>query len=165
MSHPNAGDTPGTPPTASRAPIYLPPPPRYPLLSSSISTTTTTQTTIPFLKFIVSSHPLIMSCQSIVDPANHHSVPRSQWLYIVMGCIPSKQDILETFDEKGPSTSKGRTARTKHPKPPKYKASKRQRPPSPVIPADAPPWVRGRTVVTVHRDANTGEVYLTEKNR
>ncbi|KAF8481753.1 hypothetical protein DFH94DRAFT_732789 [Russula ochroleuca] len=77
-----------------------------------------------------------------------------------MGCIPSKQDVFEQFDGDGSLTSKGRTSekKKKHPK-----VSKR--PPSPVIPADAPPWVTGHTVVTVHRDLNTGEVYLTEKNR
>lgn len=82
-----------------------------------------------------------------------------------MGCIPSKQEVFEQFDEKAPSTSKGRTARTKRPKPPKYTGPKQKRPASPTIPADAPPWVTGHAVVTVHRDGNTGEVYLTEKNR
>jgi hypothetical protein len=82
-----------------------------------------------------------------------------------MGCIPSKQEIADNFDEKGLLTPKGRTARSKHTKPLKHKTPKSQRPPSPVIPADAPPWVAGHTVVTVNRDAKTGEVYLTEKNR
>lgn len=82
---------------------------------------------------------------------------------IVMGCIPSKQKILEIFDEKGPSTLTGTTARTKCPKGPKHKAPKRRRPPSLVIPENAPPWVTGHAVVAVHRDADTNEIYLTEK--
>ncbi len=80
-----------------------------------------------------------------------------------MGCIQSKRGVFEQFDDgDGPLTSKGRTleAKKKH-----REASKRQRPPSPVIPADAPPWVTGHKVMAVHRDHNTGEVYLTEKNR
>lgn len=85
-----------------------------------------------------------------------------------MGCIPSKQDVFEQFDGDGLLPSKERTPKTtkkKHPKVSK-KVSNRQRPPSPVIPEDAPPWVTtGHAVMTVHRDTNTGEVYLTEKNR
>jgi hypothetical protein len=79
-----------------------------------------------------------------------------------MGCIPSKQGVFEQFDGDGPSTSKGRTPETKKKHP---KVSKQQRPPSPVIPADAPPWVTGHKVMAVHEDKNTGEVYLMEKNR
>ncbi|KAI9511902.1 hypothetical protein F5148DRAFT_1167303 [Russula earlei] len=82
-----------------------------------------------------------------------------------MGCIPSKQELVENFDDHGPLTSKRRTSHKQRPKPTKYKVSKSHRPPSPVIPADAPPWVTGHTVMTVNRDANTGEVYLTEKSR
>jgi hypothetical protein len=78
-----------------------------------------------------------------------------------MGCIPSKQDVFEQFDEDGPLTSKGRTPKTKKKHP---KVSQQQRPPSPVIPADAPPWVTGHKVMAVHQDKNTGEVYLREKN-
>jgi hypothetical protein len=86
-------------------------------------------------------------------------------LDIVMGCIPSKQDILEKFDENGPSTLSVTTARTKYPKAPKYKVPKRQRPPSPDIPEDAPPWVTGHAVMAVQRDADTNEIYFTEKRR
>jgi hypothetical protein len=80
-----------------------------------------------------------------------------------MGCIPSKQDVFEQFDGDR-LASKGRASEKKK-KQPKVSKRQRQRPPSPVIPEDAPPWVTGHTVVTVHRDTNTGEVYLTEKNR
>jgi hypothetical protein len=81
-----------------------------------------------------------------------------------MGCIPSRQNVLEKFDEHGhgQSTLKGMTSEKKHPKRPKYK-DQRRRPPSPVIPEDAPPWITGHAVVTVHRDPNSGEVYLKEK--
>jgi hypothetical protein len=79
-----------------------------------------------------------------------------------MGCIPSKQGVFEQFDGDGSLTSKGSIPETKK----KHsKRSKQQRPPSPVIPADAPPWVTGHKVMAVHEDKNTGEVYLTEKNR
>ncbi|KAF8492009.1 hypothetical protein F5888DRAFT_1732692 [Russula emetica] len=79
-----------------------------------------------------------------------------------MGCIPSKQGVFEQFDGDRPLTSKGRAPETKK----KHrKVSKQQRPPSPGIPADAPPWVTGHKVMAVHEDKNTGEVYLTEKNR
>jgi hypothetical protein len=78
-----------------------------------------------------------------------------------MGCIPSKRGVFEQFDD-GPLTSKGRTPETKKKHP---KASKQRRPASPSIPADAPPWVTGHKVMAVHQDKNTGEVYLTEKNR
>ena len=85
-----------------------------------------------------------------------------------MGCIPSKQNILEKFDDEhghGQLTLKGTTSAAKHPKRSKHKDHYR-RPRSPVVPADAPPWVTGRhTLVTVHRDPNSGEVYLTEKYR
>ena len=79
-----------------------------------------------------------------------------------MGCIPSKQGVFEQFDGCGPITSKGGTPETKNKQP---KVSKQQRAPSPVIPADAPPWVTGHKVMAVHQDKNSGEVYLTEKNR
>ncbi|KAI0253184.1 hypothetical protein BJV78DRAFT_1194743 [Lactifluus subvellereus] len=83
-----------------------------------------------------------------------------------MGCIPSRQNILEKFDEHGHgrSTLERIPSETKHPKRPKYKAQSR-RPPSPVIPEDAPPWVTGHTVMAVHRDPHSGEIYLTEKCR
>jgi hypothetical protein len=79
-----------------------------------------------------------------------------------MGCIPSKQGVFEQFDGDGSLPSKGRAPETKKKH---QKVSKLQRVPSPVIPADAPPWVKGHKVVAVHQDKNTGDVYLTEKNR
>jgi hypothetical protein len=81
-----------------------------------------------------------------------------------MGCIPSKQNVLDQFDEHGygRSTVKETALEKKHCKRPRHKAQSR-RPPSPVIPADAPPWVTGHKVMTVHRDSKNGEVYLTEK--
>jgi len=79
-----------------------------------------------------------------------------------MGCIPSKQGVFEQFDGDGSLTSKERTPETKQKHP---KVSKHQRTPSPVIPADAPPWVTGHKVMAVHEDKNTGHVYLTEKDR
>jgi hypothetical protein len=88
-----------------------------------------------------------------------------------MGCIPSKQAILQGFDEHPKRPVNGGTQKrslAKAAKMPKCKTScqwKKQRPPSPEIPADAPPWVAGHTIVTVHRDANSSEVYLTEKQR
>ncbi len=82
-----------------------------------------------------------------------------------MGCIPSKQAVLRGFDEHQQVTANGGANKFKPSKQPKCKASRKHRPPSPEIPADAPPWVTGHTVMAVHRDANTGDVYLTEKSR
>ncbi|KAI0308374.1 hypothetical protein B0F90DRAFT_1682241 [Multifurca ochricompacta] len=88
-----------------------------------------------------------------------------------MGCIPSKRGVLDQFDGHGRTMPIGRTSkktRTGMPlKPPKYRVPKPKKrgPASPVIPVDAPPWVTGHAVMSVHQDAKTGEVYLTEKCR
>ncbi|KAH8992408.1 hypothetical protein EDB92DRAFT_566549 [Lactarius akahatsu] len=83
----------------------------------------------------------------------------------MMGCIPSKQTVLQGFDEHQ-TTAKGRTRKSlmKFVKWPKSKKSRKPRPPSLEIPADAAPWVTGHAVMTVHQDGR-GDVYLTEKNR
>ena len=85
-----------------------------------------------------------------------------------MGCIPSKQTVLQGLDEHQKTTVNGRTRKftfLKRVKQPKHKTPRKPRLPSPEIPSDAPPWVTGHAVMTVHRDENSGEVYLTEKSR
>ncbi|KAA1467839.1 hypothetical protein DENSPDRAFT_355678 [Dentipellis sp. KUC8613] len=54
-----------------------------------------------------------------------------------MGCIPSKQSVLDAGDE----------ARAMKPR--KYKKPKNLGPASPIIPEDAPPWVTGHRVVAL----------------
>ncbi len=83
-----------------------------------------------------------------------------------MGCIPSKQGVFEQCDGDVPLPSEGKTPKTKekHFKVKVSKGQRQRRPASPVIPADAPPWVTGHKVMAVHRDKITGQVYLTEKN-
>ena len=82
-----------------------------------------------------------------------------------MGCIPSKQSALLGLDEHQTMNGGTRKFTMKRTKQPKFKTPKKSRVPSPEIPSDAPPWVTGHAVMAVHRDGNSGEVYLTEKDR
>ncbi|TFY70913.1 hypothetical protein EVG20_g2099 [Dentipellis fragilis] len=70
---------------------------------------------------------------------------------LAMGCIPSKQSAFNGGDV--PRATKPR----------KYKKPKNLGPASPVIPEDAPPWVKGHRVVAFSDDHVAGDVYLKSK--
>lgn len=69
-----------------------------------------------------------------------------------MGCIPSKQAVLEADGLSAPPSKlqawKARRAQKKE----RARARKARYPPSPVIPEDAPPWVTARHAVLTEKD-------------